>query len=543
MNIRANPQSENCVVSDADLDRLRNLVQAYLDAYSARMAPPKEGQDRELWAAYPLSEEYRHVLAFVRSIAGVAHRYNDATTEGFTDTVLRAALADPKALEHELRGLATTLEHDLRTKLYVPIDGIILDAPRYSIGALSLVEMNDANYAALIDIPDQEILRENPLYGDEQREGFARLHRDRTAPLKGRICVEIPTDLDIPKTFEFAVAEAIDSLCDFLQFGASVSAPPDSKRMIAWATTVPSAWRIAYAISDGPAKSSRTHAEATAPSFPFLVSEQIIKGLVDLGLERIANLVGRDATNEFDDMLKRAIRWFAKGERERHIDDRKLSYVTAVDLFFSKVGAGATARICKGFAFALAESDEHVPHLARYMLHVFGSRSETSHGGQLGIMEADAFRILRWRIQHLISNMAQQPFTRKSDVLRWISNRERNLSIEQRLALTYAVDWKSVQSEQRLETIAATLTLLVGSNKLEGNDVVPALETAREIANVLQNGGAVLRDLKPAMLEWSSALREIEQRVETNTTRDTDAKAYLEGVAHAFKEFNWPKPA
>ena len=47
-------------------------------------------------------------------------------------------------------------------------------------------------------------------------------------------------------------------------------------------------------------------------------------------------------------------------------------------------------------AFALAEREDAISQLARYMFHAFASRSETSHEGRLEVLTDENLDTLRW---------------------------------------------------------------------------------------------------------------------------------------------------
>jgi hypothetical protein len=518
--------------TDLRFDELQALVAKYVDDYKANMPRQFDGGSAAIYARQAVRREYNAIVTYVRSLGSVERRYHESSIESLVEGVIKAILGNTELLECELRWLLATLDHDLTTKLYVPISGVVLDAPSYSIGALSLIRMDDPAYEQYVASRDKEILRENELYDDTERAGFAEaLHR--TAPLKDSVCAEVSTDLDIPKTFAYALSDAIESLCDFLQLAASYSTPPEKNRIIAWATDKPEAQRHAYIVTDGPAKNSIGHSESTSPGFPFLVNERGIDFLAELGLNRVANLVGQKAVTQYDDMLKRAVRWFAKAERERHPDDCTLSYVTAIDLFFSRLKPGsATRRVCKGFAFAVAESDAQVAWLARYMRYAYASRSDTSHEGCLGLMDGDSLKLLRWYVQKFISAMARQPFETKSDVCKWVAKREENLSDDVREALDYAVDWKSDKAEEQLDLVASELEGLIAANAFGDATVSLASLVSSRMRDRLATGDSHLRDLKHIALKWQESLKSCEAVAPEKRDR-TWAEEYLRIVARS----------
>ncbi len=59
-------------------------------------------------------------------------------------------------------------------------------------------------------------MRDNPHYSDTDRAGFIEDHRMALKSLRGRVCAEITTNLDILRTFSYAEDTVISVLCDFM---------------------------------------------------------------------------------------------------------------------------------------------------------------------------------------------------------------------------------------------------------------------------------------------------------------------------------------
>lgn len=278
---------------------------AYLDAYDQNELPVPRGN---LWAGRPIRREYQAMLDFLLGLEVAKRHYSAETLEKELDGLLEAVLCNREQLEEEMRDIVTALNRDLRTRLYLPIEGIDIDKPSYDIGTLRLVKMDDAAFNGLIVEPFQRTMTANPRYTAEDAAAWVELHRSELTSMRDTICAEVPTSLDIPRTFKFAQESAIGSLCDFLQLAASLFVPHNNRLKIAWATDGPTAFRHSFAASNDQ-RSNRHRALASAGRL-FTVTDERIQKLRDLKLDRIANLVGREAPTEFDEMLQLAVRWF-----------------------------------------------------------------------------------------------------------------------------------------------------------------------------------------------------------------------------------------
>ena len=334
-----------------ELATLTRLVETYLAAYDRGMGT--DG-DRRLWSSSPVRAEYQGALAFLTALPQCRDRYSTKRCEDILDNLLREVLLEDGKLEKEVLDLSQLLAHPLKTHLYVPIDGVEIEAPSYNVGALRLVRMDEAAFEELIIVPYANIMRVNPHHKGSVDELVADRRKKLAPAFVGRAAVEVPTEFDIENTFKFADPHAIGAACDFLQLAASIFMPHDPLFKIQWATQARYMERVAFAESDGPEPTSTYHTRVASVLMPFLLDPTRLAKMSEAGLDRLADLVAEAPKTEFDWMLQTAVRLFAKGEREDHIDDRKIAYVTAVDLFFSKPGSGATQRLCKGFALVLS---------------------------------------------------------------------------------------------------------------------------------------------------------------------------------------------
>lgn len=526
-------------MNEDQIQALLGLVNAYVAAYDARDASNLRGS-RRLWISAPVYNEYHDLLDFVLAFPISVQRYSNKSIESFVDTMLDEVLSTTIPTERAVRNLAVLLNHDLQTRLYIPIDGLTSDSPVYEIGALRLVKMTEDAFETLIVEPFADAMHANVRYDAANQNAFIERHRRELMSLIGRICAEVTTALDIQRTFSFAVDTAIDDLCDFLQFAASIFLAHDKRLKIAWATDVPNALRHSFATSNDPQMHSSRHTEAAGVGHPFELVKDRLEKLTDLGLARIANIVGREAPTDYDDLLRRAVRWFAKGERESNPDDRKLSYVTAVDLFFSDAPNGATRRICKGFAFALAANDEAVPGVASFMFHMFKSRSVTAHTGALGVMSDDDLISLRWHVQQFIIAMARKPFSSKGEVSAWCTTSENALSPGLRLQLHETTDWKIVLVKQYFFAISSVLRRFIKDTKMESQ----VLERGNAILTALRDhakDGKALHKIEPLLASLDNIHDQTVEQLESGAVTPADANTYLEAVFDTLKSVDWIK--
>lgn len=438
-----------------DLDE---LVKAYVAAFDAQMPGAAV---REAWADRPLRAQYQAVLGCVRHIAPHP-RHSDKFVEGYVDDLLTAALRDANGIAVGVAALRTQLEHPVTTRLYFPLDGITLTEADLNIGSIRLVQMDDASFEQLVVAPFAANMSRNPTYDETRGAAAIEAHRRRLAPLRGRPCVEIVTDRDLEGSF--AVAEQIvDEVCDYLQVCLAALVPLLATNPVRWSTGIVQAWRWTFGESDGP--KPRTNSNGTlaygGPAVPFGAAQ--LEQLQKLRIDALGIGLGKPAATEYGRMLRRAVRWFAKGEREHHSDDRKLSYVTAVDLFFSRAPVrdkkqrrprNVTQRFAEGMAFAVHDGLPDIVRFARFAAGIYADRSATSHEGSYSDSADETVKNFRQWTLELLATMAQKPYSTEAEVDAWLDERTGSLTDDEFQRLDDATGREAVERDGMLSRAA-----------------------------------------------------------------------------------------
>jgi hypothetical protein len=205
-------------------------------------------------------------------------------------------------------------------------------------------------------------------------------HRERVQGLLGRTCVEISTDMDMSRSLDMAT-RVMRNVCDFLQVALAALFPLQQANPVRWSDQIATTSRVVFGVMEGADQGTTAQAQVVGMPAPTLSAESFQR-LDDYGLFVLSNGLSTTRETEYQEILQSSVRWFAKGEREEFLLDARLSYVTAVDLFFSRGdGSSSTHRFCKGFAFALQDQPSEIVRVARFARHIYASRSELSHPG------------------------------------------------------------------------------------------------------------------------------------------------------------------
>lgn len=89
----------------------------------------------------------------------------------------------------------------------------------------------------------------------------------------------------------------------------------------------------------------------------------------------------RSDRTETEELLLRAVHWFADAELQRNPENRVQSYVTCFDMFFSTREGGVTAAVQDGVAFFMGHDRDSRVRIHRFVGEAYDSRSRASHEG------------------------------------------------------------------------------------------------------------------------------------------------------------------
>jgi hypothetical protein len=140
------------------------------------------------------------------------------------------------------------------------------------------------------------------------------------------------------------------------------------------------------------------------------------------GIAQLAQIFGRpiDDLSEYEQLLYRAVRVFAEGERSHSRRQRILSYVTAVELFFTQ-GNDTTRAVTEGIGYALGTDYATRKRIIGQMQAMYNDRSSTTHDG-LEPADVRTYRHQVWSVlRAMIRLWNQSPaFQTKADSGAWI---------------------------------------------------------------------------------------------------------------------------
>ena len=182
-----------------------------------------------------------------------------------------------------------------------------------------------------------------------------------------------------------------------------------------------------------------------------------------------------------------------------------------------------------------------LPQMARLMLGAFESRSITSHGGELGVMDDDEVRSLRHFVQSFLLAMCALKHSTKEQLGEWVTAEEAKLTDAEKDALKDACDWKMRRDEIRARILSSILVTL-GTQNGFGDEAVSS--RAHAIAEGLQNaareGKDWIRDLRTGLEKFSTQIDVMYDRLASGPALPADEAArYYLAVVTVFRKVKW----
>ena len=362
--------------------------------------------------------DFDDLLSKMRSERHWAARFSNRTLRG---EVLSAVVARQNGCDSEeyVSQMAARLDawHP-RYRVWVPLSGVLLASDTdLDFGRVVLVQMAESLFKeeiasklpATVTVVGAEDLF---LYTVDVREDL-----DRQA-----LYATYVTDTDAIKAVEL-VDEYVGPVADFLQFCLAdimerYSSLVDykgrySRRNVNTAVVIDAQTNEAQLLS----LDERTAVRMT-------INQTSLGPLAQLGVTDLAPIFGNgniQSANEYTQLLYRAIRVFAEGERSTSPRQRILSYVTACEVFFAEKGDTARA-VTEGIAYILGTDYAERKTILRAIRQMYEARSSVTHSG----LEPDNVALYRRQVLHVLRHMISlrkcepERFKEKKDIAKWI---------------------------------------------------------------------------------------------------------------------------
>lgn len=124
----------------------------------------------------------------------------------------------------------------------------------------------------------------------------------------------------------------------------------------------------------------------------FELSAENVQTMTEIGAFEIANLLSLRSKqlSSFEDVLLRAVHWFANAQTQTDQENELLSLVTSLETFFTpEPGEPIADAVARGVACVVSTDPATQAYLYRRMKKLYDERSRIAHGGAKVILRKD----------------------------------------------------------------------------------------------------------------------------------------------------------
>lgn len=369
--------------------------------------------------------DVQDVLNKLRTEPGSAERFGERTLrEGVYLAI--AAIMHGAQPEERSKKLVNDLD-SLRpaTRVYVPISGTnIGPSVDFEIPGISLVQMDDEQFRSVIaeHVPEKATIPR-----DIRDPGGVIVYEVGPSDLGRGLYATFSVDADVYRAAEL-VDEYIGPVSDFLQFALSFFTDDRLMSYVDYKSREPSKAIAPIALLDEATGQGRIESIVGAMRGGMGIAQHNVQFLTDRGIFFVAPLFGiggLDVADEFGQMIHRAIRIFAEGERSHSPRQKILSYVTACELFFSQ-RIDTTKAVAEGVALVAGMNYEDRTAIRGAIERMYDARSSASHDG----LEPNDLMLYRVQTREVLVRLIKlkhsmrETFRSKKDLTEWLDRQK-----------------------------------------------------------------------------------------------------------------------
>jgi hypothetical protein len=143
-------------------------------------------------------------------------------------------------------------------------------------------------------------------------------------------------------------------------------------------------------------KSFASEGKFTGPLYDFEFSEENIKKMNRIGINKLSGLLQKDKISDFEEKLLSSIHWFANSQVKIENEDKLLNLITCLEIFFTPPQSDRDPilqNVAEGAALLIGESVEQKKAIIEDIRKLYSLRSSLSHHGKGIVLDLDV-RIL-----------------------------------------------------------------------------------------------------------------------------------------------------
>jgi hypothetical protein len=325
-------------------------------------------------------ETFAKALSALKKLKFATSHSDEHLEESLKDA-LAAILLQPAQTDQ----LILDLLHELDTspphfKAIIPFFGIELKVPDFKVGRVLFATFSKEAYEDLTSKLSRIV--DTMRNSAEQKDAFLQMQKQDLSHLINATIAQVEVDGDTELSVSRAEHECRTAR-DYLQLIDAMFDTTDLKVRVDFERPQQLGMRPRILVARDLTQIHINHYRF-GPYANLVLTEERVKRLGDVGLSELADILGRPerSRTEIEDMLTQSVHWFANGEIQDEPENKLLSYVTCLDMFFSIPGTGDTARsVSEGVAFLLGKDKQWRLEIYETVKEAYDRRSSASHSG------------------------------------------------------------------------------------------------------------------------------------------------------------------
>ncbi len=374
---------------------LQNIVETFhllKDAY-ARQGPVQAGeipldQDMKVVSVGPYTlilkaESLTAYRAFMQK--WMREQWVQRWSEDFIESKVRAAMGlawnDAPQEATVFQALADELDTESpRFTVLIPLTGVDLQIAEYQLGPVKIIRLTRERLDDLIAAITA--IAPTTLSSETVKEEYLAQTTAFLNSMLGTVCAEVVAAGDPERCKEAAEAIFLPAI-DVLQLLTGILESSARHIRIDFRSAESSGFRPVIMLSEDRTHLHRHH-ERYGAAGQLVINEVRITQIAESPLADLVALlsVAEGQRSEVEDLLLRAVHWFSDGELQRNDENKLLSYVTCLEMFFSSGDGAVTSAIQDGVAYLLAQNAKDRVYLHRFVGEIYKHRSDASHSGE-----------------------------------------------------------------------------------------------------------------------------------------------------------------
>jgi len=216
------------------------------------------------------------------------------------------------------------------------------------------------------------------LHTEEEKTSLKKQFDERTEIQLGRVCIFVTTSGDVERVKENAMQQS-EAIIDFFQMIVTMFESRSKRiRIRIGGDLVTRQPGIIILSTDG----SRLNDEwPMLFDFRLEMTQSILDKMKAYGFKPLMDILGKTDLSELEKTIIQSMHWIADAGRQELPENKTTSYITAIEMFFSKKGQPINRDVSEGITMLLGSTLDNRKAIVKQIGKFYDQRSSISHTG------------------------------------------------------------------------------------------------------------------------------------------------------------------